>query len=83
MTAAILKTTQNIRKEGCAIINMVERRKALGLSQTDLATKAGVTQGAISMIEKGIRTPSLDVIIKIAGALGCTVDDLIGKEETV
>ena len=50
------------------------------MTQAQLAEKAGVTQGAISMIELGKRVPSLDVIVKIAFALGCTVDDLLDGE---
>lgn len=34
------------------------------------------------MIERGERTPSLDVMMKIADALGCTIDELIRKEES-
>jgi len=36
----------------------------------------GVSQGAISMIENGERTPSLPVMAKIANALNCTIDDI-------
>lgn len=68
------------------IVNVERRRRELKLTQAQLADKAGVTQGAISMIELGKRVPSLDVIIKIASALGCTVNDLLDgdvlKEET-
>lgn len=57
-----------------------KRRLELGLSQTELATKAGVTQGAISMIENGDRTPSLSLIKEIATALDCTIDELINQK---
>jgi transcriptional regulator with XRE-family HTH domain len=64
------------------IVNVERRRLELNLTQAQLAEMAGVTQGAISMIERGERTPSLDVIMKIAVALGCTIDELIRKEES-
>lgn len=51
------------------------------MKQSELAEKAGITQGAISMIENGDRTPSLPVMVRIAAALNCTVDDLLATEE--
>ena len=38
-------------------------------SQKDLAKKLGITQGYLSLIERGGREPSLDLIKKIAGGL--------------
>ena len=58
-----------------------EKRLELGLSQEQFANKIGVTQGAISMIENGERTPSLEMITKIATALNCTIDELIERTE--
>lgn len=50
------------------------------MSQTELAEKAGVTQSAISMIENGDRMPSLNVLTRIAEALGCTAADLLKED---
>ena len=41
----------------------------------------GVSQGAISMIENGERTPSLPVMAKIANALNCTIDDIYKSDD--
>jgi len=47
-----------------------EERK---LSKVDLAVAAGVSQGAIQLIEKGAtRKPSAEVIAKLAALFGCT-----------
>ena len=55
-----------------------ERREQLGLTQTDLAIRAGVKQSVLSDIEnKKTLRPRIDTIASIARALGCTVDDLI------
>lgn len=55
-----------------------EKRKKLGLSQTALAEKAGVSQRAVAKWERnGIGKAQLDCIVKIANALGCKVDDLL------
>lgn len=53
------------------------RRDALNMSQRDLAGAAGTTAAAISNIERGSRQPSADLVARIAGALGCSVDDLL------
>jgi putative molybdopterin biosynthesis protein len=54
-------------------------RLARGLSQGDLARTAGVTRQAISGIESGRWSPSLDVALSLAGALDSTVEDLFGS----
>jgi len=47
-----------------------ERRLALGLSQTDVAARAGMTQPAISRLEAGGAVPTIPVLDRIAIALG-------------
>ena len=54
-------------------------RKKIGLSQAELAQRVGVTRESISRYEDGSRTPSLQVFQKLASALGCTLDELVGK----
>jgi uncharacterized protein len=45
-------------------------RKRAGLSQVDLATRAGVTQSVISAYESGQRQPSLPVLARLVDAAG-------------
>ncbi len=45
-------------------------RKTLGWSQELLAEKTGVSAPYITQIEAGKRTPSLDIVEKLASALG-------------
>ena len=47
-----------------------ERRLALGLSQTEVATRAGMTQPALSRLEAGGTVPTIPVLERIAAALG-------------
>ena len=47
-----------------------ERRLALGLSQTEVATRAGMTQPALSRLEVGGTVPTIPVLERIAAALG-------------
>lgn len=56
-------------------------RHNLGLNQKELALKCGVTQQHIHLIESGKKSPSLRVAAKIAAALGCTIEDLIGRND--
>ena len=54
-------------------------RLARGLSQGALADIAGVTRQSISGIESGRWSPSLEVALALAGALGTSVEDLFGN----
>jgi uncharacterized protein len=47
-----------------------QARKRAGLSQVDLAARAGVTQSVISAYESGQRQPSLPTLARLVGAAG-------------
>jgi transcriptional regulator with XRE-family HTH domain len=53
------------------------KRKESGLSQEKLAETAGLSTVFISRLERGIESPSLDSIVKIAKALKLRVRDLV------
>lgn len=53
-----------------------------GFSQRDLATKAGVTESAMSYYVKGERTPRSDVLTRVANALNTTTDYLLGASNS-
>lgn len=57
------------------------RRKELGLSQEALSFRAGLHRNYISDIERGLKSPSLRVIVKLADALGLTVSTLMRMAE--
>jgi transcriptional regulator with XRE-family HTH domain len=53
-------------------------RRGAGLTQTELAKKAGVSQSAIGMIESGQRKePHPHTLAKLAKALGVPTADLL------
>jgi transcriptional regulator with XRE-family HTH domain len=56
-----------------------ELMKSSGLSQKELAAKAGVTESAMSYYVKGERMPRSDVLTRIAKALETTTDYLLGN----
>lgn len=57
-------------------VKVKSRRDLLGLSQEQLAQMTGLRQATISRVEKGVRPPSDRLKVLIAGALGCTLDEL-------
>jgi DNA-binding XRE family transcriptional regulator len=46
-----------------------QRREELGLTQQELADKAGLTVTAVAMIERGERAPNLDTAARLCWAL--------------
>jgi transcriptional regulator with XRE-family HTH domain len=53
------------------------KRKKVGFSQEKLAEKADLSTVFISRIERGVESPSVDNVGKIAKALGVQVRDLV------
>ena len=58
---------------------LYELRTREGLTQEGLARKADVTTGAVRNWEKGKRTPSFEMAIRLADALEVTLDELAGR----
>lgn len=59
------------------MLRLREVREARNLSQADLARLAGVAQCHISDLERGRRKPSFEVLVRLAKALECSLDDLV------
>jgi len=57
-----------------------ERRAELGLTQAELAERVGVTRKTVNTVENGVFTPSATLAIKLAKALGVTVEQLFWVE---
>jgi transcriptional regulator with XRE-family HTH domain len=55
-------------------------RDVYGMSQRELARQAGVTNGAISMIEQDRVSPSIASLKKILGAFGLSLSDFFADE---
>lgn len=52
-------------------------REAKQLSMLAVATDAGLSQQMVSYVERGIRTPSIDTLLRIASVLDLPVPDLL------
>ncbi len=59
------------------MINAREIRKQRGLKQCELARMVGLEQGSLSDIENEKKNPSFDVLIRLALALDCSLDELV------
>ena len=55
-------------------------RKFWEMTQAELAEKAGLQTSAISHFESARRRPSLKNICRLATALNCSVDYLLGRK---
>lgn len=51
-----------------------EARKRAGLTQAQLAERAGTTQSAIARLERGVTTPTLDHLTKLVRACGFDIE---------
>lgn len=58
-----------------------QQREASGISQEDLADRAGLHRTYISLIERGLRTSSITTVQRLAEALGVSMTDLIARTE--
>jgi transcriptional regulator with XRE-family HTH domain len=54
-------------------------RTSAGITQEELAFKAGIDRTYASQIERAIANPSLGIICQIADALGCKPEVLLLK----
>lgn len=57
-----------------------ELRQQAGITQKDLAMKLGITKSVISYYELSERSPSPEILIKIATIFHTTTDFLLGIE---
>jgi putative transcriptional regulator len=53
-----------------------EQRKASGLTQAQLAAAVLVSRKTINTIENGVFVPSTTLALRLAGELGCKVEEL-------
>ena len=61
---------------------IAERRKALGMTQKDLADKMNVTDKAVSKWERNLSIPDVASIPTLADILELSVEELMGSCET-
>lgn len=80
-SGARMYTKNKIRNLALFGMKIRQRRARLELTQKSLAKKVDITPESISQIENGHRLPSVPILFKLAIALECKSDFLIGLGE--
>ncbi len=62
---------------------IAQLRHEAGISQEELAHRAGIHRTYVSQIERGLKSPTLHVLIQIANALDTSASEIISKIESV
>jgi transcriptional regulator with XRE-family HTH domain len=57
--------------------NLLRIRQARKLSQEALAERADIHRSQMTLLENGHRSPRLETLVKLAGALGVPIDMLV------
>ena len=58
-----------------------EEREKKGMSMTVLAQRAGLSQAMISFVEREIRNPSLETMLRMAEVLEVNLGDVINRAQ--
>lgn len=74
--ASDLHDTHNVVAQRLASL-----RKLNGLSLEQVATRAGITKSYLSKLERGLSSPTIATLLRLAEALGRSAEQLIGEAE--
>ena len=70
--------TKEVEKLCAGIIRLLrEERERQGLSMLRVAQRAGLSQQMVSYVERGIRRPTLDTVLRIAAALNLNLEEVV------
>jgi transcriptional regulator with XRE-family HTH domain len=61
--------------------NLIIVRKRAGFSQEELAVRASLHRTEISQLERGLRIPRIDTLVKLAASLEVPAEELLGGLE--
>jgi transcriptional regulator with XRE-family HTH domain len=65
--------TETIRQIARMVSDIINRRKVLGLTQAEVANKAGLSQAQVARLENSTQIPRVDTLLKVAIALGMNI----------
>lgn len=63
------------------IADLRGKREKIGMSMNVLAERSGLSLTMISFVERGLRKPTLDTLLRIAGALNISLGSILKKAE--
>jgi transcriptional regulator with XRE-family HTH domain len=77
----VSKSKESVRAAVCVAVARLlrERRERLGLSMSDVAQKAGLSQQMVSYVERSMRNPTLDTLLRLSDALELNLPTLLQK----
>jgi ribosome-binding protein aMBF1 (putative translation factor) len=81
-SADVTEARREIRLSMALAQAVYDRRTELGLTQTELAERAGLTQAKISRIEGSDTVPTLPLLAKLADALDATLNIALDATDT-
>ncbi len=61
--------------------NLARLRRAADLSQEELSVRASLHRTEVSQLERGLRIPRIDTLVKLAASLEATADELLAGLE--
>lgn len=63
----------------CAEVAKILRKERVrkGLTMTNVAGRAGLSQQMVSYVERGLRIPTLDTLLRIASAIDIHLPDVL------
>ncbi|WP_328521973.1 helix-turn-helix domain-containing protein [Kribbella sp. NBC_00359] len=79
----VAETRREIRLSMALAQAVYERRTELGLTQSELAARAGLTQARISRIEGSDTAPTPPLLSKLAHALDASLNIPLDEDKTV
>jgi len=73
-------TSKSQRAICVEVIRLLQaEREARGLSKYAVAARSGVSQQMISYVERGMRNPTLEIMLRLADAVGVRLETLLKK----
>lgn len=58
-----------------------EARKAAGMTQEELSFKAGVDRSYVSQLERDLKSPTLDMLLRLCKAMGVSASEMVARVE--
>jgi len=56
-------------------------REDAGLTQEELSSKARVDRSYISQLERGLKSPTLDMLLRLCKAMGVSASEIVARVE--
>ena len=79
LCVAVDKSQQAV---GSRVAQILRReRKKRGLSMNQVAERAGLSQQMVSYVERGMRNPTLETLLRITAAMDVNLAKVIGRAQ--